>query len=112
MVTETTEGITSATIGRKSGKGVAGSLANGNVQLGLVCWVELSDWGGLDVGERDRAQIPILNPTAISITKARMYFLDIFRHAYYSIATSSTEDLCPDSRQSMSNYFNKADLTI
>jgi hypothetical protein len=112
VVTETTEGITSATTGQKSGKGIDGSLSGGNVQPGSVYWVELLDWGGLDVGERDRAQIPIPNPTAISITKARMYFLDIFRYAYYSIVTFSPENLCLNSRLSVSNYLSKADLTI
>jgi hypothetical protein len=43
-----------------------------------VCWVQLLDWDGLDVGERDRAQILTLNATATIITKTRMYFLDIF----------------------------------
>ena len=91
MVTETTEGITSATTGRKSGKGIVGSFSGGNIQSGSMCWVELLDWGGLYVGERDRAQIPIPNATATSITKARMYFLDTFYYAYYSIATFSTK---------------------
>jgi hypothetical protein len=80
--------------------------------LESVCWVELSDWGGLDVGERYGAPIPILNPIAISITKTRMYFLDIFRHVYYSIAIFSIEDLCPNSIQSVTNHLSKADLTI
>jgi len=69
-----------------------------------VCWVELSDWGGLDIGERDRAQIPILNATATIITKARMYFLDIFRYGYYSIIVISTRKSHLNLGQSMSNY--------
>jgi hypothetical protein len=112
VVTETTEGITLVTTGRKSGKGVLGSLSDGNVQSKSVCWPELSDWVGSGVAEQDRTQIPVLNVNVTSITTARMRLLDISHRVNYSIVTFTTKNLCPNSRDGMANDLTTADLTI
>ena len=83
VVTETTEGIAWAITGGKSGKGmVGGSFSEGNVQSGLVCWVELSGWGDVGVSGGYIEQALALNVRVNSnIKAARIYliFLGIFR---------------------------------
>jgi hypothetical protein len=100
VVTETTEGIAWAITGGKSGKEIAGdSFSEGSVQSGLVCWVELSGCGGLDVGGENIEQALIVNVSVINIRATRIYtiFLAIFAVAYYIIAISFTKNLRLDS---------------
>src|SRR4030042_4702535 len=114
-ITETTEGITSVTTGRKAGKEIAGSLCDGKAQSGSVCWAVLFVWGALGDGETNRVhrvQPPTVNTSVATITAVRMYFLDIFRYTYYSIVVFSPEKLWPNSRLGVSDHSNKADLTI
>jgi hypothetical protein len=84
------------TTGRKSGKEVASSLCDGKDQLGLVRWAVSFNWGAFDDGETDRlhkAQPPTVNANVVTITAIRIYFLDIFRRAYYSIVVFSPDNL-------------------
>jgi hypothetical protein len=111
VVTETTAGITLLTTGRKSGKGVLGPVADGNVQVESVYWAELSDSVGLAVREHDRAQTPVTIANGTSIAMARVRFVDIFHRVYYSIATFCTGNPCADSGYAMSNHLTATDLT-
>ena len=77
VVTDTTEGITVITTGRKSGRGVAASSTDGNSQSESVWTFEPSDCGGFVVGERDKAQSPTLSINSMTTAVARVYFLDM-----------------------------------
>jgi hypothetical protein len=104
VVTETTEGITLAITVERSGKVIVGVLfSDGNVQAGVVCWVEPSGLGGIDIWGGNREQALILSVSVISIRINRKYLilLSIFVFGYYIIITFSTEKSAPEFRRSV-----------
>jgi hypothetical protein len=96
VVTETTEGITILTTGRKSGKGVLGRVSDGNVQLESVYWDVLLDTGGLGRGainRVDKAHPPRVKPNVATITMATICFIDIFRWLIIALPSLSKRPL-------------------